>query len=209
MPVSPRKPRPRLKKAAYHHGSLESALLAIGTELIDAEGPGALTLKRVAERAGVTASAVQHPFKDKESMLAAIAAGAFRELEAELKGAARQAEGAEACLRALLGAYVRFACHRPLRFQFMFEARFLDGERHPASANASLDCYDLLRRAVADYTGQPVRLGALTAWSLVHGLSAILTSSRIPPGEQVPDSLDEVVAIVFDLLVHGLGNHGG
>ena len=57
-----RKRRTNYRKDGYHHGNLDAALLEIGTRLIDQEGVGAVTLRRVSEKAGVTATAAQHHF---------------------------------------------------------------------------------------------------------------------------------------------------
>src|SRR6516162_6235923 len=77
----------------YHHGNLREALLKAAIRLIAEVGPAAFTLREVARRAGVSHNAPYRHFRDKDDLLAAVAAQGFWELtQAMLDAAARQSD---------------------------------------------------------------------------------------------------------------------
>ena len=79
--------RPR----SYHHGNLKQALLEASLDLIRKAGAGAFTLREVARRAGVSHNAPYRHFRDKEELLAALAAEGFDRLTAAMTKAAESA----------------------------------------------------------------------------------------------------------------------
>src|SRR5438132_123766 len=64
---------PRKRPASYHHGDLRSALLAAALTMLKRTGPGALSLREVARKAGVSHQAPYHHFANREQLLAALA----------------------------------------------------------------------------------------------------------------------------------------
>ena len=97
-------------KSAYHHGDLKAALLDAADALLDEGGPGAVSLREAARRAGVSAMAPYRHFADKEALLAALAARAFMAFGKAMREAA---EGSSDPLRMMGDVYVRFARARP------------------------------------------------------------------------------------------------
>ena len=61
----------------YHHGDLRATLLRVATERVVNEGIDSLSLRKLAEEAGVSRTAPYHHFKDKNALLNAIAAQGF------------------------------------------------------------------------------------------------------------------------------------
>jgi AcrR family transcriptional regulator len=57
------------KRTSYHHGDLRRALLDASLALVDEAGIGALSLREVARKAGVSHNAPYHHFPDKSSLL--------------------------------------------------------------------------------------------------------------------------------------------
>ena len=53
--------------AAYHHGDLRGALVALALETIEQEGPEAVALRNLAQRAGVSGMAPYRHFADKDA----------------------------------------------------------------------------------------------------------------------------------------------
>src|SRR6266702_3244482 len=68
------------KLKPYHHGNLREALLLAAIRLIGEVGPTAFTLREVARRAGVSHNAPYRHFRDRDDLMAAVAAQGFREL---------------------------------------------------------------------------------------------------------------------------------
>src|SRR6478736_10491603 len=97
----------------YHHGDLRRAVLTAALDVIRTEGPGALSLRDLARRAGVSHAAPAHHFKDRTGLLTAIAAEGYALFADALADAPD--------LRERGVAYVRFAATHPAHFQVMFQ----------------------------------------------------------------------------------------
>jgi len=151
--------------STYHHGDLRSALLGSASEILEEQGLGALSLREVARRAGVSHNAPYRHFPDRDSLLAELAAEGFRQL-GEAMAATQGREMGE--------AYVRFALEHPSRFRLMFGGQ-LKLRQHAVLAEAAKKTYDSLVGAFRAQAGvaDPEKAAA-AAWSLVHGLAQLL-----------------------------------
>ncbi|MHC3470632.1 TetR/AcrR family transcriptional regulator [Streptomyces sp. 7R007] len=158
----------------YHHGDLRRAVLSAALEVIAAEGPGALSLRDLARRAGVSHAAPAHHFKDRTGLLTAIAAEGFGLLAATL---AEAADLKDAGVR-----YVRFARAHPAHFQVMFTPGLLRADDLELTTARALAA-DALRHAVsavrAEDFGIDSRLAGVAAWSLAHGFATLLLGSNL------------------------------
>ena len=109
-------------KAAYHHGNLKPALIAAALKEISREGPDGFSLRGVARRAGVSAPAVYRHFKDKDDLLAAVAAECSQRLGVEVAESLRKApDNPLEQFRATGIALVKFAASR---FRNFIRSRF-------------------------------------------------------------------------------------
>src|SRR6476646_10223420 len=91
---------------SYHHGALREELITASLKLIEAEGIGAVSLRRVAREAGVSPGAPYHHFVDRPALLAAIASRGYELLERQLRQARAEAPTAVRALGALVETYV-------------------------------------------------------------------------------------------------------
>ncbi|MET9672412.1 TetR/AcrR family transcriptional regulator [Streptomyces sp. NPDC006482] len=171
-------------RKTYHHGDLRQSVLAAALDVIAAEGPGALSLRDLARRAGVSHAAPAHHFKDRAGLLTAIAAEGYDLLAAALAAAPE--------LRERGVRYVRFATDHPAHFQVMFQPELLradDPELLAAKERASAE----LRAGVADLRTTPdARAAGIAAWSLAHGFATLLLSHNLDeavaaPGDGTPE----------------------
>jgi len=178
-----KKPKP------YHHGNLQEALLESAISLIAEVGPAGFTLREVARRAGVSHNAPYRHFRDKEELLARVAAQGYMELaKAMTEAAGRQTQSLEGLKQAGL-AYVSFALRRPEHFTVMFDAPF-SKDSYPEAAEASEHAFSVLVRLVKDCQekGQ-IAAGdqldfALLAWTMVHGIAKLAITQRLPYGSK-------------------------
>jgi AcrR family transcriptional regulator len=180
-------PRPRKKtRRDYHHGDLRRVIIEASLDLIREGGVGALNLREVARRAGVTHGAPHFHFADKGAVLAAIAEDGFRMLREAMLAAQVDArtprERFEACGR----GYVRFAIDNVAHFRVMFQRSPADTERYPVLAETSARAYQVLVDIVLECQasgdappGDPTPI-VVTAWSAAHGLSALWVDGALP-----------------------------
>ncbi len=191
------------KRTAYHHGDLRPALLRASLALIDESGIGALSLRQVARKAGVSHNAPYHHFKDRGSLLAALAEDGFAELAQEMGDARAAAPDAGARLEACGQAYIRFALKSPARFKLMFRPELTGAGAEAAVAASSTPALDTLTAAIIEAqagglapAGDPRPL-VLTCWAAVHGLASLWLDGPLARAHRsFATSTDKLTAIV-------------
>jgi AcrR family transcriptional regulator len=120
MAASP--PRGRRKKPAnrYHHGDLRRALVEEALRMIRADGVGAMTLRAIGARLGVSRTALYRHFADKQALLTEVGREGFRMLRLTTAEAWKTHGGGFAGLEAMQKAYVRFAVTHPAHYKVIF-----------------------------------------------------------------------------------------
>ena len=179
----------------YHHGDLRRAVLTAALDVIRTEGPGVLSLRDLARRAGVSHAAPAHHFKDRTGLLTAIATEGHDLLTAALSEATD--------LRDAGVRYVRFAVAHPAHFQVMFRPDLLrPDDPHLMAARAR--SYGQLRAGVAalpdDRTTDPDLVG-IAAWSTAHGFATLLLThnlDRALGGRGPEDAFRALAGALFD-----------
>lgn len=105
------------KPKGYHHGNLREALIAAGLKALAEDGPSKFSLRDVARRAGVSATAPYRHFADKESLFGAIAVESYDRMRAKMDEALAEApDDPLERFRATGIAYVKFAVAHPQHF---------------------------------------------------------------------------------------------
>lgn len=195
---------------AYHHGDLPAALLAAVNSAVAECGVSGVSLRDVARRAGVSHSAPAHHFGSKAGLLTAFATAGYQMLAESVihEVAASGAGGGAAELAAIGRGYVRFALGHPAHFEVMFRPDALnpgDAEFTVASEAAYRLLIATVERCHADgrLHGRSAEVVAVSAWSLVHGLSALWISGRLSERitEQDPQRLAAAVSDLFTTAV--------
>lgn len=172
-------------KPPVPEGDLRARVLAASVALITEEGLGALSMREVARRAGVSHQAPYHHFPDRESILAAIAGEGFLHLAEALERALGTKAPAGERLRAGGRAYVDFARAHPAHFRVMFRPELVDLEAYPegkAQADRAYQALEQLVAGVVEDGGWPAAEAqglVLVAWSFVHGLSSLVLDGPI------------------------------
>jgi AcrR family transcriptional regulator len=174
-----------MPRRPYHHGNLREALLQGALRVIAELGPAAFTLREVARRAGVSHNAPYRHFRDKDALLAAVAAEGFRELTRTMREAGERRSNALDKLKQSGLAYVAFALRRPEHFTVMFDAPVCSS-KDPEYVQAAKEAFDTL----VDYIRNCQEQGQLPdgnteervlyAWSLVHGIAKLAVAGRFP-----------------------------
>ncbi|MEN3747968.1 TetR/AcrR family transcriptional regulator [Sphingomonas sp. HF-S3] len=165
----------------YHHGDARAALIAAAGEWLEEVGAAGLSLRGVAERAGLSRQAPYNHFADKEAMLAVLAAQGFERLAAAVRAASGWRAGV-AALAAAGEAYIGFAQARPALFRLMFARELVDIARFPEAAAAAGDALAALTQVVAGLCpAARVADVSLAAWSIVHGYATLTNEAGIEP----------------------------
>ncbi|WP_433761779.1 TetR/AcrR family transcriptional regulator [Nocardia sp. CA-135398] len=203
-----------MTRTSYHHGALRDTLLAACLRLIETEGLGAVSLRRVAREAGVSTGAPYHHFADRSALLAALAVQGFRQLGRDLADARAAVDGPLRALTALAETYVRFSQENPGYFRLMFRPELSQPDKHPDAAAAGDAAFDVLADTIAD----AVAAGLLPAdkadtlavmwWSLAHGMASLwldgqLEKRSIQLGTTAPTLVEDIMRTFTALIGPG------
>jgi AcrR family transcriptional regulator len=198
-------------KTAYHHGNLREELVTQGLAILESDGLGALTMREIARRLGVTQTAPLHHFEGKTGLLAAMAAQGFRMLYDQRMKALKDKRDPRERLMAVLLAYVEFAQGHPALFHLMHGPEIPDKTKFPELNDAAIRSYSLLEAAVADYllahegTMERGRDATLAAWTACHGLAHIMIGPQNTPRSVLRQNPTEISRTIFDIFIQGLG----
>lgn len=184
---------------------IRADLVAAAHALVKDEGYEGLTIRKLAERAGLATMSVYSYFADKQSILEAMAEDAFVELAKRCE--VRRTDDALESLRGGLEEYVIFGLENPNEYRTVFMTpqlhvhhgqTFADLEaQNPAFQGllaAVQDCID-----AGSLSGDPKAI-ATVLWTVAHGaVSLILTFTLYPFGDPIVYSRK-----VIDLALHGI-----
>jgi AcrR family transcriptional regulator len=175
------------KKNTYHHGDLKNALIKAGTEVLAQNGVGGLSLRKVAKKAGVSHTAPYAHFADKQALIAAISTEGFRQLyEQVVAVTGRYKNDPAQQLLETAWTYVQFAMNDPDQFKIMFSSVLEKEKEYPDFVEMSQKTFQQVVAVVAHcqeagvLQDGPGALTAVTTWSAVHGLIALLLEGQIP-----------------------------
>ncbi|OXM45648.1 TetR/AcrR family transcriptional regulator [Amycolatopsis alba] len=163
--------------ASYHHGDLRDACIRAARDLLEETGDASLSLRAVARRAGVSATAPYRHFADRDALASAVAAEGYRELATKL-AAAHPAPETPDDLTEIAVAYVSFAIEHPALFKVMFTEPCDPGDEERAAATAAINGY--LRSIVGGVfpSADPDALST-AVWAVVHGLAFLQLDGKL------------------------------
>ncbi|MGA8546144.1 MAG: TetR/AcrR family transcriptional regulator [Mycobacterium sp.] len=179
----------------YHHGQLERAGIDGAVEEVETVGVAAVSMRRIARRAGVSHAALAYRFGDKKGIFTAVAAEGFR-LAAEMIGSA--ATGPDLFVRGGQ-TYIAFALAHRGYFEVMFRPYLYRGDDPDlvVAKNAAFDVlYGSARASLVAHrsgavTDEDVRDLVLAGWSISHGFATLALTANL--SEQL-DTDTEVLA---------------
>ncbi|MFG2617355.1 TetR/AcrR family transcriptional regulator [Streptomyces sp. NPDC048507] len=196
-----------------NEGPLRERLIDVGVEMVTAEGTGAIGLREIARRAGVSHGAPRRYFPTHHSLLSAIARRGFAELGALLAAAAAGEGTPRGQLRSLARTYVGHALERRGMFELMFRHDLLDGTgregaHEPRLRESTLPLFALLVDLVSRCGAAAPEVTAAALWANLHGVAQLWGAGTLPlmlnggadPGTGAdPDAyLDRLVGAALD-----------
>ncbi|MDQ7908530.1 TetR/AcrR family transcriptional regulator [Phytohabitans sp. ZYX-F-186] len=157
---------------------LRARLVRVGGELLDRDGPSAVSLREIARCAGVSHGAPRRYFPTHLELLSAIAREGFADLSERAGAALAEAPGdPRARLAVLARVYLDFAVSRRGRFELMFRHDLLESG-HLGLREASLPLFRLLADLVARARPEPeppAPVVAAALWANLHGIAQLWT----------------------------------
>jgi AcrR family transcriptional regulator len=175
--------------------------------MLEAEGPEAVSMRRVADSVGITPMAIYHHFSNREALLDSVTNQQFATFLSYIEK--RPMRGSpETQLISAMEAYIDYAFDRPRIFDYVFAQRRPGARRYPddfrARRSPTLNpIADVVRAAMQ--TGQvkkdDVWEVALELWALAHGYVALYRAGRFNLSEK---EFRAHVRRALRRLIHGL-----
>jgi AcrR family transcriptional regulator len=173
------------ERRSYHHGNLREALIKAALDLIAQKGPAGFTFAEAARAAGVSPAAPYRHYRDRDALMADVAARGFAAFEARLSGA--------------------WNGGKPGLAFSAFPELHTAGER---AFNVLRDACAALIETMPAGKRPPVMMMALHIWALSHGIASLFArgdGARRPIPMPPEDLLDAAVLLYLD----GLGVRKG
>jgi AcrR family transcriptional regulator len=173
---------------------VRAGILEASMALMNEGGLGALSMREVARRAGVSHQAPYHYFTDRGAILAVLAGEGFDKLYDYMVSAIGLARNNRSDKNRAMGeAYVRFALNNPEVFRLMFRCEMVDLMNYPEAKEKADRCFQL----VAETLGAPIGadktsadlVPVIAAWSTAHGLATLMLEGKL--GEAFGDTNDQ------------------
>lgn len=204
MSTGPATRRPRAKRGQGE--LLRADILAAAEQLLIKTGDQeAVSIRAIADAAGVTPPSIYLHFADKTELLGAVCEARFADLSRSMREATQGIADPLEVLWAIGRGYVRFGLENPEHYRIMFMTRPL-AEGLPLDRLPGLTAFGFVVEAVARCmdagaiaAGDPF-LVATNLWTAMHGVTSLLIAR---PDFPWPD-FDRLMGLVLDVQSKGL-----
>ncbi|MFQ3171788.1 MAG: AcrR family transcriptional regulator [Oleispira sp.] len=191
----------------YHHGDLKVSLIEAANTILLRDGADALSLRAIAAEVGVSHMAPYAHFKNKKELIKSIAEAGFVQMADTMEAVTLELKTKKTLTPGELVLaygvrYLEFATANPQLYRLMLgqvETTGRKSKKNDIEANVNVDKdpanrlfiesskkpFILLCEAFAlrDDDDEKVKAQALGAWSMVHGMAALIIEGHI----QVPE----------------------
>jgi AcrR family transcriptional regulator len=208
----------------YHHGDLKASLIEAANNVLVRNGASGLSLRGLAAELGVSHMAPYAHFKNKDELVKSVIESGFEQMAEAMINCQKNLTPSNPNFSAELilaygVSYIEFALVNPQLYRMMIgeakqpQSKNRNGgdidELKTSHINSDKEYskrinrpFDLLLDAFATKVDDPLiaKAQALGAWSMVHGLSALLTEGRIqiPKGFSLKQFLAAASSMSFN-----------
>jgi AcrR family transcriptional regulator len=165
---------------------LREAILDAANELLLDTGYAGITMRKVADRIGYSATTIYLHFRNKDALLHALIERGYRMLHGAMHETATQHADPIDRIEALCRCYVQFGLDHPAYYEvmFMLHPRFM--QRYPSEkyreARRNLDAF-AQTLVEAQRSGQArvhdLRAAANAIWAMLHGVVSLQIARRM------------------------------
>ena len=200
---------PDSEAQAYHHGRLKEALKTVALEIVQESGEKGLTFRELARRTGVTHTAPYAHYKNKDALLAAVAADGFRKLADRMDQAAADLDPDPLVqLAAIAQGYLQFALEDTAYHEIVFGAEISVDRDDPELRAADDEAFNFVRRlfASAQEAGAirdlpPDKL-TMILWASILGCAEALRMGVAQ--KRGIEAREELIHLLLDVMLGGL-----
>ena len=177
----------------YHHGDLREALIQAALQEVELGGPEAISIKALAKQLGVSQPAPYRHFADRDALLQAVTAEAFRQFNVIMREAIEASEEGSKLSR-FAQAALAFGLQRHGIYRLMFASRTMACA--PEGSELHTAAMDTLALLIESFEAPAVGLlrerQALKIWAGLHGI-VMLAEQGLLTGESARISREELL----------------
>ena len=170
-------------KSRYHHGDLRSTLLNAASDLLKETGIEGLSLRKLADKVGVSRTASYHHFTDKNQLLCAIAEQGFMRWQQDALAIFGQSGlSPKEKYRQFFHGYISYAADNPEMYDLMFGRTIwkqnsatneLRDVAYPSFNHQVEMTKQWQAQGLMPNTEDTLRLSQVT-WGTMHGIARLL-----------------------------------
>lgn len=185
----------------YHHGDLKTQLIKAGLHMIQEQGIGKLSLRKLAAACHVSEAAPYSHFKNKDELLDAIQNYVTQELQnciQEAYESTEEADSPEAILN-MGRAYVLFFIRYPEYFTFLFTQPHLQIDLSMNTGDGVFEPFQYYKEKAylvyrkQGYREEKIKYGVIAMWAKVHGIASITSMSGMEKDFEWEDVLGKIL----------------
>lgn len=183
---------------------LREKILNISRRLLFKEGYKALSMRKIAKKANVSATSIYLYFENKDHLLHTLIEESIEELSRFIEERALPDADVVGRFKAIIGAYVDFGMNNPEKYEIIYMVRPDAMARYPRDKFRKVRrCYELLVETIENGVAQGVMdvekpvVAAYSIWAQLHGIVSVVLGKRLDSriGEQqfLEDSVELVI----------------
>ncbi|MEX0721795.1 MAG: TetR/AcrR family transcriptional regulator [Balneolaceae bacterium] len=183
---------------------LRDKILEISRHLLFDEGFDSLSMRKIARRAGISATSIYLYFQNKDHLLHTLIEESVEELSQAVE---QNADGEKDIIRRfnkIINGYIEFAISNPEKYQVIYMIRPNAMARYPKEKfRKARRCYELLVKVIEEGVSKGVMevekpvIAAYSIWAQLHGIVTVVLSqhldSRIDRNQFITESVEHVV----------------
>ncbi|WJG08187.1 TetR/AcrR family transcriptional regulator [Aliiglaciecola sp. LCG003] len=192
------------QKSRYHHGDLRASLLDAATAMLGEDGVDGLSLRKLADRVGVSRTAPYHHFKDKNQLLCAIAEQGFIHWQREAKEIFEQPDlSPKQKYRQFVHGYIHYAADNPELYDLMFgrtiwkqnsATESLKAVAFPSFQHQVTMTQTWQQQGIMSAEADTLRLAQVT-WGTLHGIARLLIDGIYADASHIDEMCDTAVEL--------------
>ena len=179
-------------------------MLDSAAKIVVDEGPGAVTMERVAAVAGVSKPVVYSHFANADEVLAAVARREFRRLDAAVAERLTEASTFEERLEAMIGPYLDAFLARRSLFRRLARESGTDHGRGEAGAARVVGVIGFITEEIVREFGLSKADAGMAAATLYGGFEAVSTYTRLTRSRR-----EDLERVFFAIVTGGLRELAG
>ena len=184
--------------------SLREDILEVSRTLLVKDGFGSMSMRKIAKRAGVSATSIYLHFQNKDELLLALIETSIGKLSHALEEDLSDSDDSATKLDKMAHAFMRFALENPQEYEIIYMVRPEEMPRFPKEKFQQIrKIYKLLADIIKEgknagsLTVEDPNMSAYTLWAQLHGVASVIISkrldSRIPADEFVNQAIEQVI----------------